>query len=123
MKDNDMSVLYHPGKINIVVDALSRFSTNIVGHVDDWKELPRDVHTLAQLSIQLEESAKGGVIIHYGFESSFASALKNKQCLDQIFEKLNETVLFFGKKMLLDETYLPLKNTIDSRFQETPKKC
>ena len=43
-----MSVLYHPGKANVVAYALSRLSMNNVSHVEDEKkELFRDVHSLA----------------------------------------------------------------------------
>jgi len=43
-----MSVLYHPDKANVVVNALSRFSIGSVAHVEDEKkELVRDVHRLA----------------------------------------------------------------------------
>jgi len=48
LKDYIMSVLYHPGKANVVVNALSRFSIGSVAHVEDEKkELVRDVHRLA----------------------------------------------------------------------------
>ncbi|WMV41089.1 hypothetical protein MTR67_034474 [Solanum verrucosum] len=33
LKDYDMSVLYHPGKANVVVDALSRLSMGSVAHI------------------------------------------------------------------------------------------
>ena len=33
-----MSVLYHPRKINIVADALSRLSMGSVAHVEDGKK-------------------------------------------------------------------------------------
>ena len=40
-----MSVLYHPGKANIVADALSRLSMGSVSHVEEGKkELVKDVH-------------------------------------------------------------------------------
>ncbi|WMV58839.1 hypothetical protein MTR67_052224, partial [Solanum verrucosum] len=35
LKDYDMSVLYHPGKANVVTNALSRLSMVSVAHVDD----------------------------------------------------------------------------------------
>ena len=38
LKDYDMSVLYHPGKANVVADALSRLSMNSVSHVEDEKK-------------------------------------------------------------------------------------
>ena len=35
LKDYDMSVLYHPDKANIVVDALSRMTMGSVSHIDE----------------------------------------------------------------------------------------
>ncbi|WMV58673.1 hypothetical protein MTR67_052058 [Solanum verrucosum] len=50
LKDYDMSVLNHPGKVNVVVDALSRLSMGSVAHVEEEKrELAKDVHRLARL--------------------------------------------------------------------------
>ena len=34
LKNYDMNVPYHPGKANVVVDALSRLSTGSVAHVE-----------------------------------------------------------------------------------------
>ena len=66
-----MSVLYHPGKANVVVDALSRMSMGSVTYVgDDKKEIVRDVHRLALLGVRLEESPKGGFTVHHNSESS-----------------------------------------------------
>ena len=65
-----MSVLYHPSKVNIVTDALSRLSMGSVALVEkEKKEYVRDVHRLAQLGVQLEDSTKGGVMVHNGSES------------------------------------------------------
>ncbi|WMV33403.1 hypothetical protein MTR67_026788, partial [Solanum verrucosum] len=52
LKDYDMIVLYHPGKANVVVDALSRLSMSSVTHIEEEnKELDRDVHRLARLGV------------------------------------------------------------------------
>ncbi|WMV19097.1 hypothetical protein MTR67_012482 [Solanum verrucosum] len=42
----DMSVLYHPGKANVVADAFSRLSMVSVAHVEDQK-LVQDIHRMA----------------------------------------------------------------------------
>ncbi|WMV41365.1 hypothetical protein MTR67_034750 [Solanum verrucosum] len=77
-----MSVLYHPGKANVVADALSGLSMGIVAHIeDDRKELVRDVHRLARLVILLVDSTKGGVMVHNGLESSFVVDMKAKKGL------------------------------------------
>ena len=50
LKDYDISVLYHPGKSNVVVDALSRMTMGSVSHIDEAKKyLMRDVHRLDRL--------------------------------------------------------------------------
>lgn len=38
LKDYQMSVLYHPGKANMVEDALSRLSMGSVSHIKDEKK-------------------------------------------------------------------------------------
>ena len=44
LKDYDMSVHYHPGKSNVVADALSRLSMGSMSHIDDEKkELVKEV--------------------------------------------------------------------------------
>ena len=45
-----MSVHYHPGKANVVADALSRLSIGSVAYVEEKiKELLKDVHRFARL--------------------------------------------------------------------------
>ena len=59
MKNYDMSVLYHPGKANVVADALSRLSIGSVSHVEDSKKkLAQEVHQLSRLGIRLVDSKK-----------------------------------------------------------------
>ena len=54
LKDYDMSVHYHPGKANVVADALSRLSMGSVAHVEEKrKELVKDVHRRARLGVRL----------------------------------------------------------------------
>ena len=43
-----MSVHYHPGKANVVADALSRLSMGSVAHVEEERnELVKNVHKIA----------------------------------------------------------------------------
>ena len=57
MKDYDMSVLYHPGKANVVADALSRMTMGNVSLIDEAKkELVKDVHRLARLGGEIRRS-------------------------------------------------------------------
>ncbi|WMV25474.1 hypothetical protein MTR67_018859 [Solanum verrucosum] len=94
LKDYDMSVLYHSGKANVVVDALSRLSMGSVAHiVDDRKELVRDVQLLARLCVQLVDPTKGGVMVHNGSESSFVEDLEAKKGLDLTLVELKEMMV------------------------------
>ena len=57
-----MSVHYHPGKINVVADALSRLSMGSVAHVEEeQKELVKDVHMFAHLEVLLMSISDSGV--------------------------------------------------------------
>ena len=54
LKDYDMSVHYYLGKVNVVVDALSRLSMGSVAPDEEKrKELVKDVHMLALLVVPL----------------------------------------------------------------------
>ena len=56
-----MNVHYHPGKANIVADALSRMRMGSTSHVEDEKkELVKDINTLAGLGVRLVDPTKEG---------------------------------------------------------------
>ena len=66
LKDYDMSIPYHPGKTNVVVDALSRLSMVSVSHIDEAKKvLVEEVHRLARLGVRLGDSPNGGFMVHH----------------------------------------------------------
>ena len=53
LKDYDMNVHYHPGKANVVADALSRMSMGSTAHIEDEKkELVKHLHILSRLSVR-----------------------------------------------------------------------
>ena len=65
-----MSVLYHLGKDNVVADALSWISIGSVAHVDhSMNELVKYVHRLDRYDVLLEDSSKGGFLVHRNSES------------------------------------------------------
>ncbi|KAH0633127.1 hypothetical protein KY284_035913 [Solanum tuberosum] len=93
LKDYDMSVHYHPGKANVVADALSRLSMGSVAHVEEErKELARDVHRLTRLGVRLMSISDGGVTIQNGAESSLVEEVKEKQDSDAILLELKGAV-------------------------------
>ena len=71
LKDYDMSIIYHPGKANVVGDALSTLSIDSNAYVgEENKELAKDVHKLAHLGIKLMDSIEEGIVVTNGAESS-----------------------------------------------------
>ena len=69
LKDYEISVLYHLGKVNVVANALSQESMGSVTHVVSYKkDLVKDVYRLAQLAIQLEKSSKGRFMVRHNSE-------------------------------------------------------
>ena len=74
-----MSVLYHPGKANVVVHALSHMTMGSVSHLDEAKkDLEREVHRLSMLGVRLESSPDGGAIVHHNSVSSLVVEVKFK---------------------------------------------
>ena len=93
LKDYDMSFHYHPGKENVVVDALSRLSMGSKTHIDDGKkELVEDVHRLATLGVGLMTSTSG-VSVHSSSKSPLVVEVKKGQDLDPVLMELKESVL------------------------------
>ena len=88
-----MSVHYHPGKVNVVADALSRLSMGNVAHVEEKrKELVKDVHRLARLGVRLMSISNNGVTVQNGEESSLVVEVKEKQENDPILLELKGAV-------------------------------
>ena len=89
-----MNVHYHPGKANIVADALSRMRMGSTSHVEDEKkELVKDMHRLARLGVRLVDSTSGCVSFHPSSGSSLVVEVKKHQHLDPILMELKDSVL------------------------------
>ena len=97
MKDYDMSVLYHPDKINVVADTLIHTTMGSVYHVEEGKkDLVKDVHRLACLGVRLKYSPNSGFMVHNNSESSLMVVVKSKKHLDPlllVLKELKESVL------------------------------
>ena len=91
LKDYDMSVHYHPGNANVVVDALSRWSMGSTTHIDHGKKkLVKDVHKLARMGVRLMESTSGGVSVYPSSESSLVVEVKKGQHLYHVSMELKD---------------------------------
>ena len=56
-----MSIFYHPGKANVVIDVLSRFPKGSTTHFeDDKKDIANDVHNLERLGVWPMDFTEGG---------------------------------------------------------------
>ncbi|XP_070008984.1 uncharacterized protein [Nicotiana sylvestris] len=74
LNDNDVEILYHPGKANVVADALSYKSMGGLLHIEVGRwGLTKELHQLANMRIKLLDSDNGGVTIHNTSESSLVA--------------------------------------------------
>ena len=70
--DYEMSILYHSGKSNVVVDALRRLSMVSTSYVEEEnRELAKDVHILSRLGVILIDSTEGSIVVTNGAKLSF----------------------------------------------------
>lgn len=89
LKDYDVDILYHPGKANIVADALSRKA--MMAPVEK-QGMIKDLHQLASLGVRLLETPDEELIVHNAVESSLVAEVKEKQDADPILLQLEENV-------------------------------
>ena len=88
LKDYDITILYHPGKANIVADALSRKAGSMgsLAHLQaSRRPLAREVQILANDLMILEVNEKGGFLacVEARSSSSFLDNIKGKQFNDE----------------------------------------
>ena len=72
-------LIYHPGKTNVVPNALNMFSMCTATHLEEEKELEKYLHRLALLEVWLMDSTEGVVAVMNGAQSSLLSEVKGKQ--------------------------------------------
>ena len=86
LNDNDITILYHPGKANVEADALSRKvgSMGSLAHLQaSRRPLAREVQTLANDFMRLEVNEKGGLLACVEARSSFLDKIKGKLFTDE----------------------------------------
>ena len=86
LKDYDITILYHPGKGNVVADALSRKvgSMGSLAHLQTSRRpLAREVQILANDLMRLEVKKKGGFLACVEARSSFLDKIRGKQFNDE----------------------------------------
>ena len=93
LKDYDITILYHPGKPNVVVDALSRKTESMgsLAHLQvSRRHLSREVQTLSNDFMRLEVLEKGGFLACVEARSSFFDKIKEKQFADEKLSRIRE---------------------------------
>ena len=96
LKDYDITILYHPGKANVVADALSRKAGSMgsLSHLQASKRpLAREVQILANDLMRLEVNEKGGLLACVEARSSFLGKIKEKQFNDEKLIRIKDKVL------------------------------
>ena len=96
LKDYDITILYYPGKANVVADALSR-KAGSMGSLDHLqfsrRPLAREIQTLANDFMRLEVNEKGGFLAYMEARSSFLDKIKGKQFTDEKLTQIRDKVL------------------------------
>lgn len=98
LKDFDCIILYHPGKPNVMGDALSRKSMGSLAHIAEIRRpLIYEFHELEASGISLGISEQGALLAHFQAWSSLVDKVKEAQGKDPNLEELKHVVLE-GKK-------------------------
>ena len=95
LKDYDITILYHPGKANVVADALSRKAGSMgsLAHLQvSRRPLAREVLTLANDFMRLEVNEKEGLLSCVDERSSFLDKIKGKQFTDEKLIRIRDKV-------------------------------
>ena len=96
LKDYDITILYHPRKVNVVADALSRKAGSMgsLAHLQaSRRPLAREVQTLANDMMRLEVNEKGGLLASVEARSSFLDKIKGRQLDDEKLRRIQDKVL------------------------------
>ena len=86
LKDYYITILYYPGKANVVADSLSSKTRSIgnLAHLQVSRNtLSREVQTLANDFMRLEVHKKGGFLAFVEARSYFLDKIKGKQFVDE----------------------------------------
>ena len=95
LKDYDITILYHPGKANVVADALSRKERSMgsLAHLQvSRRPLAREVQTLANDFMRLEVLEKRGFLACLEEISSFLDTIKENKFADEKLSRIRDMV-------------------------------
>ena len=92
LKDYDCSILYHPGKANVVADALSRKSAGSLAHIStERRPIIKELHELIDQGLQLKVTKKC-ILAQFRVRSVYLDRVKAAQRRDPQLQKIRVEV-------------------------------
>ncbi len=71
LKDYDCAIQFHPVKVNVVTDALSRKSSDSLVHIsNERRPLIQELHRLMNLRLILDISDESALLTHFRVRSN-----------------------------------------------------
>ncbi|XP_075080576.1 uncharacterized protein LOC142166062 [Nicotiana tabacum] len=105
LKDYDCSILYHLGKTNVVVDALSRKSMGSLAHIAPTKRLlAKDIQRLEDTSIRFSVGNSEALLACTQSKSSLVECIKTTQYKDERLCKYRYEALAGKSKDMIVES-------------------
>ena len=88
LKDYDCTILYHPGKANVVADALSRKSMGSLAHIAVQKrQMVGELRNCLNDGVVLNVTDTGTMLAHVQVQSSLVEEVKQLQQEDDFRQK------------------------------------
>ncbi|XP_017981007.1 PREDICTED: uncharacterized protein LOC108663032 [Theobroma cacao] len=93
LKDYDCTILYHPSKVNVVADALSRKSMGSLAHISiDMRPLIKEMHSLGDVGVHLKVSNANALLAHFKVGPILMDWIKEAQSKDEFVAKALENL-------------------------------
>lgn len=93
LKDNDVDILYHLRKVNVVADTLSQKLMGNLRHVKNNKlEMAKDLYMLANLSVWLLDIGGRGATIQNATEFSLVAEVNARQFGNPTLVKIRKRI-------------------------------
>ena len=85
LKDYDCDILYHPGKANVIADALSRKSSGSLTHISvEKRSMIQELHELVDQGLMMKISRSGGLLAQFRVRLELRDRIKVAQSRDPI---------------------------------------